>query len=75
MIEELKSSLADDRIKHGVDYVVIRKYGETRIMCAEVWLEAIQEKVQSLGLVVEEYVVFDYQSKSETRVVQGNKKE
>ena len=51
-IAQLKADLADDRIKHGVDYAIVYKYGQLHIRCCEVWKDAILFAADKLGLEI-----------------------
>jgi hypothetical protein len=62
-IAQLKELLADIRIKHGVDYVILHKYKVTRVMCDEVWYDSIQEVAESIGLQIHDWHFYSYLDK------------
>lgn len=47
--QALIAALRDVRVKHGTDYAMTVKYGETRIFCHEVWSPLIHEVAESIG--------------------------
>jgi len=57
-IEELKTLLREDRIKHGVDYAILHKYGKTRVMCDEVWRQSIEEAAAKLELTIDDWHIY-----------------
>ena len=59
-IEEFCESLADIRIKPGVDFSVVHKYGETRILCYEGFKDGILEAAQRTGLIIDEVFTYKY---------------
>lgn len=58
-LDELKSLLREIRIKHGVDYSILHKYGQTRVMCAKVWVESIKEVAAKLNIAINEWFTFE----------------
>jgi len=51
-IQKLKELLADIRIKHGVDYAILHKYGKTRVMCDKIWEQSIKEQAAIVDLEI-----------------------
>lgn len=58
-IGKLKFMLSDIRIKHGVDYAILHKYGKTRVMCARVWRQSIEEIVAKLELEIYDWHIYN----------------
>lgn len=59
-IGQLKELLADIRIKHGVDYVILHKYGITRVMCDKVWHDDIRAIAESIELEIHDWHFYSY---------------
>lgn len=57
-IERMRRELADERIKHGVDYATTYKYRELRIFCHELYEDAIRAKAAEVGAVICELVTW-----------------
>jgi hypothetical protein len=54
-IKQLQENLAEIRIKHGVDYVILHKYELTHVLCPKVWKREISEQAEKLGLEIDEW--------------------
>jgi hypothetical protein len=54
-IEALKALLREDRIKHGVDYAILHKYGKTRVLCDEVWRQSIEAVAAKIELPIDDW--------------------
>ncbi len=63
--EKLKLHLREERhLKHGCDYALLHKYGETHILCHEVYEEAIREAARGFGVKVLTFHTFANRRKS-----------
>jgi hypothetical protein len=58
-IEVFVEELAKRRIKQNVDYALVRKYDQTRILCHKVWVESIEEIAQECSLQIVEYFTYE----------------
>lgn len=58
MINRWVEELRERRIKLNVDYSYVFKYGEFRIICHEVFKDAIIEYAQRFGIIITE--IFTY---------------
>ena len=50
-VDQLKTILAEQRIKHGVDYAMLVKYGEAHILLNHpTWQKPIEEAIHEVKL-------------------------
>lgn len=54
-IDRLDSNLGDERIKRGVDYALVVKYGEVHVLSHEVFKERIIEEAAKLNLTLHSF--------------------
>jgi hypothetical protein len=60
MIEDMKYALRDEmRIKHGVDYAVVHKFGVTRILCHETWEEDVRKYAELHKVKIDEMFLYE----------------
>lgn len=59
-MDKLIQVLADDRIKLGTDYAIVRKYNEVRIVCHRVYVANICEAAEKCGVQIAQIFTFDY---------------
>lgn len=53
LIQTFKDVLRNShRVKHGTDYAVMHKYGETHVVCNPVWVPIITEVAAEVKLVL-----------------------
>ena len=62
MLNKLKTALANERIKDGVDYAIIFKYGMYHLMCADVWLDSISMTAKEFGITFSSTSTFPIQN-------------
>lgn len=56
----LIQTLAEDRIKHGVDYAIVFKYQKRRVFCCETFKRRIEEVAAELEVKIDEIVTYNY---------------
>lgn len=50
-MQDFKDHLRESfRLKDGIDYAIIQKYGETHLMCSQVFLTTILEQAEECGV-------------------------
>lgn len=49
-VEHMVNDLYDHRIKKNTDYAIVTKYGQTHLLCADVFLPTIQEEAIKHGV-------------------------
>lgn len=57
-ISQMRRELREIRIKHGVDYAVLHKYDTTRVLCDEIWVDAIQEVADRCGVRIDTWYTY-----------------
>lgn len=58
-IASMKRMLADERVKYGSDYSLIRKYGKTFVTCCSTWQKDIADSAAKCGVCIDKWFVYD----------------
>lgn len=58
-IEAMKADLREQRIKDGTDYALLHKYGKTRVLCNDVWVNAIREVAEHHGITIHSWHTYE----------------
>lgn len=57
-VEQVKGKLRRNRLKHGVDYAIVVKYSEVRIMCDDLYEAEIKAACEHFELPVKSFVTY-----------------
>jgi hypothetical protein len=49
-LEAMDAELRELRVKKGVDYAYTHKYGQTRLMCCDVFMKTVTEVAEKHGV-------------------------
>ena len=58
-IHRMKARLRENRVKDGIDYAIVAKYGEVQVMCGSVWYDPIREAAEAEGVTVAVFRLLD----------------
>jgi hypothetical protein len=58
VMEKFKNELAEERIKFGVDYTILYKYKQLRILCCEIWQDEIREVAKKHNITIHGFYTF-----------------
>jgi hypothetical protein len=57
-MKDIIADLRERRLKLGVDYAILSKYGEVRVLCNRVFRESVKEVMDNYNVEVTEWYLY-----------------